>query len=118
MLSAVAFARFESVLASLEDAITDAPKAPEFLGSIFAKVVLENVLPLAEIGRLIFEGGEERGQLVDSGLAAKVIGRVLEIIRIEKGETVLKEICAGSGLRLENFRPPNSKRASSLDQFI
>ncbi|KAL8119357.1 eukaryotic translation initiation factor 4G-like isoform X2 [Apium graveolens] len=109
---------FELVLASLEDAITDAPKAPEFLGSIFAKVVLENVLPLAEIGRLIFEGGEEQGQLVDSGLAAKVIGRALEIVRIEKGETVLKEICTGSGLRRENFRPPNSKRVSSLDQFI
>ncbi|XP_017218527.1 eukaryotic translation initiation factor 4G [Daucus carota subsp. sativus] len=109
---------FESVLASLEDAVTDAPKAPEFLGGIFAKVVLENVLPLAEIGRLIYEGGEEQGQLVDSGLAAKVIGRVLEIIKIEKGDAVLKQICTGSSLSLENFRPPNSKRPSSLDQFI
>lgn len=113
-----AFARFESVLASLEDAVTDAPKAPEFLGGIFAKVILENVLPLAEIGRLIYEGGEEQGQLVDSGLAAKVIGSVLEIIKVEKGDTVLKEICRGSGLRLEKFRPPNSNRASSLDQFM
>ncbi|KAL8091996.1 eukaryotic translation initiation factor 4G-like [Apium graveolens] len=109
---------FESVLACLEDAVTDAPKAPEFLGGIFAKFVLENVLPMAEIGRLIYEGGEQQGQLVEIGLAAEVLGSVLEIIKTEKGEQVLKEICTGSSLRLENFRPPNSKRALTLDKFI
>lgn len=112
------FARFESVLACLEDAATDAPKAPEFLGGIFAKFVLENVLPMSEIGRLIYEGGEQQGQLVEIGLAAEVLGSVLEIIKTEKGEQVLKEICTGSSLRLENFRPPNSKRALTLDKFI
>lgn len=112
------FFRFELVLACLEDAVTDAPKAPEFLGGIFAQVVLENVLPMAEIGRLIYEGGEEQGQLVEIGLAAEVLGSVLEMIKTEKGEQVLKEICTGSSLHLENFRPPNSKKALTLDKFI
>ncbi|KAL1818703.1 hypothetical protein ACET3Z_013572 [Daucus carota] len=109
---------FETVLACMEDAVTDAPKAPQFLGGIFAKVVLENVLPMAEIGRLIYEGGEEQGQLVEVGLAAEILGSVLEIIKTEKGEQVVKEICTVSGLHLENFRPPNSKKALTLDKFI
>ncbi|KAJ7950724.1 Eukaryotic translation initiation factor 4G [Quillaja saponaria] len=34
---------FESVLTTLEDAVNDAPRAPEFLGRIFAKAIVENV---------------------------------------------------------------------------
>ncbi|KAK1364630.1 MI domain-containing protein [Heracleum sosnowskyi] len=109
---------FESVLASLEDAVTDAPKAADFLGSIFAKVILENVIPMTEIGRLIYEGGEEQGRLVEIGLAAEVLGSVLEIIQTEKGDPVLNEIRSASELQLENFRPPNFKKSLRLDKFI
>ncbi|KAK3017141.1 hypothetical protein RJ639_007437, partial [Escallonia herrerae] len=99
---------FESVLATLEDAVNDAPKAAEFLGRIFAKVILENVITITEIGRLIYEGGEEQGRLVEIGLAAEVLGSILEIIKSEKGDLVLNEIC---GLRLENFRPRDSRKS-------
>ncbi|WOH09285.1 hypothetical protein DCAR_0728741 [Daucus carota subsp. sativus] len=109
---------FESVLASLEDAVTDAPKAADFLGGIFAKVILENVISITEIGRLIYEGGEEQGRLVEIGLAAEVIGSVLEIIQTEKGDPVLDEIRSSSNLQLENFRPPNFKKSLRLDKFI
>ncbi|KAL0380034.1 UNVERIFIED_CONTAM: Eukaryotic translation initiation factor 4G [Sesamum angustifolium] len=78
-------ARFESVLAILEDAVNDAPRAAEFLGRIFAKVVMENVISLSEIGRLIYEGGEEQGRLVEIGLAAEVFGSVLDIVKSDKG---------------------------------
>ncbi|XP_043715190.1 eukaryotic translation initiation factor 4G-like [Telopea speciosissima] len=109
---------FESVLATLEDAVTDAPKAPEFFGRILAKVIAENIVSLKEIGRLIHEGGEEPGRLLQIGLASEVLGSILESIRLEKGESFLNEICTSSNLRLENFRPPEAIGSRRLDAFI
>jgi hypothetical protein len=100
----------------LEDAVNDAPRAPEFLGRIFAKVVTENVIPLSEIGMLIREGGEESGRLRDLGLAGDVLGSILEMIKSEKGDSVLTEVLTSSNLRLEDFRPldPNRSRGSTM----
>ncbi|XVF22872.1 hypothetical protein REPUB_Repub12eG0208700 [Reevesia pubescens] len=109
---------FESVLSTLEDAVNDAPKAAEFLGRIFAKVIEENVISLREIGRLIYEGGEEPRRLLEIGLAGDVLGSTLGIIKTEKGESVLNEIRASSNLRLEDFRPPNPNRSRILENFI
>ncbi|RRT51232.1 hypothetical protein B296_00051239 [Ensete ventricosum] len=66
--------RFESVLSSLEDAMNDAPRAAEFLGRMFANFVMEDMVPLREIGRLLYEGGEEPGRLRETGVAADVLG--------------------------------------------
>nr|GMD38180.1 eukaryotic translation initiation factor 4G isoform X1 [Ipomoea batatas] len=109
---------FERVLTTLEDAVNDAPRAAEFLGRIFANMVLENVVPLNEIGRLLQEGGEEKGCLVETGLAADVLGSTLEIIKSEKGDSLLNDICKRSNLLLENFRPPGSNKQSKLDKFL
>ncbi|XP_056684123.1 eukaryotic translation initiation factor 4G isoform X2 [Spinacia oleracea] len=109
---------FKSVLTNLEDTVTDAPKAPEFLGRIFARVVVENVIPLKDIGRIIHEGGEEPGCLRESGLAAEILGSVLDVIKSEKGESVLKEIRASSNLRLDDFRPPEPIRCHKLEMFM
>ncbi|KAK4410916.1 Eukaryotic translation initiation factor 4G [Sesamum angolense] len=109
---------FESVLAILEDAVNDAPRAAEFLGRIFAKVVMENVISLSEIGRLIYEGGEEQGRLVEIGLAAEVLGSVLDIIKSDKGDLVLNEIRSSTNLRLENFRPSGCNKSLRIDKFI
>ncbi|XWS35564.1 hypothetical protein CRYUN_Cryun20dG0008000 [Craigia yunnanensis] len=109
---------FESVLSTLEDAVNDAPKAAEFLGRIFAKVIVENVIPLSEIGRLIYDGGEEPRRLLEIGLAGDVLGSTLGVIKTEKGETVLNEIQASSNLRLEDFRPPDPNRSRILENFI
>ncbi|KAL8227944.1 hypothetical protein R6Q57_015528 [Mikania cordata] len=92
---------FESVLSTLEDAVNDAPKAAEFLGRMFARILLENVIPYKEVWRLIYEGGEEQGQLVEMGLAAEVIGVILEIIQSEKGDPFLNDLRATSNLRVE-----------------
>lgn len=102
----------------MEDTIHDAPKAAEFLGRIFAKVILENVISFSEIGKLIYDGGEERGQLVETGLAAEVLGSILETIKSEKDDSVLNEIRSNSNLQLENFRPPGSNKSSRIDKFI
>jgi translation initiation factor 4G len=102
----------------LEDAVNDAPRAPEFLGRIFAKVVTENVIPLREIGMLIHAGGEEPGRLRDLGLAADVLGSILEMIKSEKGDSVLSEIRTSSNLRLEDFRPLDPNRSRKLENFI
>ena len=114
----VALSRFESVLSTLEDAVNDAPKAPEFLGRIFARMLLENVIPYKEAWRLIHEGGEEKGQLVEVGLAAEVLGVILETIKSEKGDVFLKNLWADTNLDVESFRSPSIKRASRLDKFI
>ncbi|KAI6706404.1 hypothetical protein NL676_009366 [Syzygium grande] len=109
---------FESVLTTLEDTVNDAPKAAEFLGCIFGKVIAEDVITLREIGRLIHVGGEEPGQLLESGLAADVLGSILEVIKSKKGETVFKEILSSSNLRLEDFRPPGRRSSRILDKFL
>ncbi|KAK4372335.1 hypothetical protein RND71_007719 [Anisodus tanguticus] len=109
---------FESVLTTLEDAVNDAPRAAEFLGRIFAKVILEKVMSFKEIGRLIYEGGEEEGRLVEIGLAAEVLGSTLEMIKLEQGDSVVSEICRNSNMRLENFRPKGSNKQWKLDKFI
>ena len=102
----------------MEDAVNDAPKAGEFLGRLLAKVISENLLPFTEIGNLIYEGGEEHGSLVESGLAAEVVGAILETIKSEKGDSVVNEIRASSSLKLEKFRHPDPKRSRRLDKFI
>ncbi|GFZ02903.1 eukaryotic translation initiation factor 4G [Actinidia rufa] len=109
---------FESVLGTLEDAINDAPKAGEFIGRIFAKIVVENVIPFTKIGQLIHEGGEEQGSLVEMGLAAEVVGTILETIESEKGKSVLNEIRTSSSLKIDKFRPPGTKKSLRLDKFI
>jgi len=106
-----------SVLASLEDALSDSPRAAEYLGRLLARFVLEKILLLQDVGRLIEEGGEEPGHLVQEGIAADVLGAVLESIKAEKGDSFLKEAKASSNLKLEDFRPQHLKR-SKLDAFI
>ncbi|WOL09563.1 eukaryotic translation initiation factor 4G-like [Canna indica] len=108
---------FEYVLSSLEDSVNDAPRAAEFLGRIFAKVVVEDLISLSDIGRLLHEGGDEPGRLREIGLAAEVLGNILETIRSERGVTVLNEIRASSNLRLEDFRSPHSMK-SKLEAFL
>lgn len=111
--------RFESVLSLLEDAVNDAPKAAEFLGHILGKVIVENVVPLKEIGRLIGEGGEEPGSLVEFGLASEVLYSILEFIKTEKGDSVLNKILTGSNLQLEDFKPPKpTLKSKKLDVFL
>ncbi|PKI75271.1 hypothetical protein CRG98_004311 [Punica granatum] len=109
---------FESVLTTLEDAVNDAPKATEFLGRIFGKLIAENVVSLSEIGRILYEGGGEQSQLLEAGLAADVLGSTLEVIQSEKGEVALNGIRRSSNLRLEDFRPPGSIRSRKLEKFI
>ncbi|KFK35226.1 hypothetical protein AALP_AA5G256700 [Arabis alpina] len=108
---------FESVLTTLEDAVNDAPKAAEFLGRIFGKSVTEKVVTLTEIGRLIREGGEEPGSLIEYGLGGDVLGSVLEMIKTEAGEEALVEIRRSSGLKIDDFKPPAPNRSKILEKF-
>ncbi|XP_020263014.1 eukaryotic translation initiation factor 4G-like isoform X2 [Asparagus officinalis] len=109
---------FEYVLSSLEDAVNDAPKAPEFLGHIFAKIALEDVVSLRDIGKIIYEGGEEPGSLLESGLASEVLGCVLEFIKMAKGDSMLREICLNSNLKLEDFIPRHPTKNNKLAAFL
>ncbi|PNX59809.1 eukaryotic translation initiation factor 4g-like protein, partial [Trifolium pratense] len=94
-------------------------KAPEFLGRIFAELIIESIVSLNEIGQVIHDGGDPPGSLLEVGLAADVLGSTLEAIKHEKGDTVLSEIQTGSNLRLETFRPPNTSTTSrKLEKFI
>ncbi|XP_078155910.1 eukaryotic translation initiation factor 4G-like isoform X2 [Carex rostrata] len=108
----------ETVLSILEDAVNDAPKAPEFLGRLFAKFIAEDVMSLEDIGRLVCEGGEEPGLLIEAGLGGDVIGCTLEYIKVEKGDSFLNDVRAGSNLQLEDFKPPPPARSKKLDPFL
>ncbi|MQL75202.1 hypothetical protein Taro_007560 [Colocasia esculenta] len=109
---------FESVLFSLEDTVTDAPRAAEFLGGIFAKVILADAISLKEIGRLIQHGGEEPGRLLVIGLASEVLGSTLDNIKTQKGDTVFNEIRLSFNLQLEDFQPPHPIKSRKLDAFL
>jgi len=99
--------------------VNDAPRAPEFLGRIFGRVIMDKIISLKEVGQLIHDGGEEPGRLLEAGLAADVLGSILEMIKLEKGESVLNEIRTSSNLRLEDFRPPDRAiRSKKLEMFI
>ncbi|GAA0146046.1 translation initiation factor [Lithospermum erythrorhizon] len=100
---------FRLVLANLEDAVTDAPKAAVYLGRMFGRIVIENVISLSTIGRLLQQGGEKPFQLIRNGLGYEVLENALEVIKLENGESSLEEICKSSNLRLEEFRPPAPK---------
>nr|CAB3487814.1 unnamed protein product [Digitaria exilis] len=93
---------FQHVLSTLEDAVTDAPKATKFLGQIFAKAIMEDVISLTEIGGLLQErdGREEPGgrDALDDSLASEVLGSMLESIRVERGDSAVDEIRAKSSL--------------------
>uniref|UniRef100_A0A7N0UI88 Eukaryotic translation initiation factor 4G n=1 Tax=Kalanchoe fedtschenkoi TaxID=63787 RepID=A0A7N0UI88_KALFE len=109
---------FEAVLATLEDAVNDAPRAPEFLGHILAKSIVENVVPLADISRVLHDGGEEPGTLLESGLAGDVLGIILEAIQAEKGDSVMNQTLSSANLQLKDFRPPGPTKSNKLEKFI
>ncbi|KAK9757730.1 hypothetical protein RND81_01G182700 [Saponaria officinalis] len=109
---------FESLLTVFEDTVTDAPRAPEFLGRMFGTLVLEDVLPLQDVCRLIHQGGEEPGRLLEVGLAADVLGSILEIIKTEKGDATLNEIRTSSNLRVEDYLPPEPLKSRKLQMFL
>ncbi|PWZ43834.1 Eukaryotic translation initiation factor 4G [Zea mays] len=94
---------FQHVLSTLEDAVTDAPKATKFLGQIFARVVLEDGISLTEVGGLLqeWDGREEpAGQhALEDSLASEVLGSMLESIRVERGDNAVDEIRAKSNLQ-------------------
>ncbi|KAE8729017.1 Eukaryotic translation initiation factor 4G, putative isoform 2 [Hibiscus syriacus] len=109
--------RFEYVFSTLEDAVNDAPKAAEFLGQLMAKLIIENVVSLKDIG-LLYDGGEEPGRLREIGLAGDVLGSALGVIKTEKGESVFNEIRGNCNLRLEDFRPPDPYKSRLLETFL
>lgn len=101
----------------MEDTLSDAPRATEYLGRLLARFVQESILPLQEVGKLIQEGGEEPGYLIQNGIAADILGEVLDCIKREKGESFLNEVKSSSSLKLVDFRPQHLNR-SKLDAFM
>lgn len=101
----------------MEDTLSDAPRATEYLGRLLARFVEESVLLLQEVGKLIQEGGEEPGYLIQDGIAADILGAVLDSIKSDKGDSFLNEVKSTSSLKLVDFRPQHLKR-SKLDAFM
>jgi len=97
-------------LSSLEETVVDAPRAPEFFGVIIGKLVVAEILSLAESARIIKEGGLEPGHLLELGLALDVITSVLEFVRREKGEVAMTDMYRTSRLQLEDFMPCDKKQ--------
>lgn len=104
-----------TVLFSLEDTTVDAPKAPEFLGRILAKLVVEGILFIQNIARAIKVGGTEPGSLLENGYGIEVLGTVLEVIKRLKGEPLLSALYSKSGVHLESFMP---KKREDFEGFL
>lgn len=111
------FTGLEISLSSLEDTVVDAPRAPEFFGVIIAKLVVAEILSLAEFARIIKGGGLEPGHLLGIDLALDVITSVLEFVRREKGEVAMTDMYRTSGLHLEDFMPCGKKHGE-LEAFL
>lgn len=105
----------ESVLSLLEDNSVDAPKAPEFLGRILAKLVVEGVILIQDIARAIKDGGIEPGSLLETGHGVEVLGAVLEDVKRLKGEPVLSDLYSKSEVHLESFMP---KKPGDFEGFL
>ncbi|RLM64959.1 hypothetical protein C2845_PM16G15390 [Panicum miliaceum] len=83
---------FQHVISTLEDVVTDAPKATKFLGEIFAKVIMEDVISLTGVGGLLQEpdGREKPAErhALDDSLASEILGSMLESIRVKRGDSI------------------------------
>ncbi|GJN02188.1 hypothetical protein PR202_ga19512 [Eleusine coracana subsp. coracana] len=99
---------FQYVLSTLEDAVTDAPKATEFLGRMFAKFILEGVISLTVIGGLLQErnGKEEPAghHPVNDSLASEVLRSMLQSIEAVRSDSAVDEIHENP--KLQHFRRP------------
>lgn len=111
--------RFELVLSTLEDTTVDVPKAPEYVGGMFAKLVTAGVFSLAHVGKLLKEGGMHPGSLLEGGDALEMIGFVLHTIRTEKGEAAMIDLYRESKLSLEQLlSPDDKKKAGKFETFL
>jgi len=76
---------------------------------IIGKLVVAEIISLAESARIIKGGGLESGHLLEIGLALDVITSVLEFVRREKGEVAMTDMYRTSRLQLEEFLPCGKK---------
>ena len=101
----------------MEDTLSDAPRATEYLGRLLARFVQENILPLQEVGKLIQGVGKEPGCLVQDGIAADILWAVLDSIRLEKGDSFLNEAPASSQPAGPSQRPASQEDRSGNKSY-
>ena len=87
----------------------DAPKAPQHVGHLAGRLVTTGLLPLSSLARLIREGGEEPGCLVDGRLALPMLAEVLTAVREVKGEEEGGRVVEGAEIKVEEFIPERER---------
>lgn len=72
-----------------------------------------------EVGKLLEAAGESPGEVLEEGLALRIVGSVLDTYRKEKGEEQMLVAYKSSGLDVENFVSPSEKnRSAKLEAFL
>lgn len=110
MAAAASFARlisplvcsFGTVISVLEDTRVDVPKAPEYLATMFGKLLVANVLTLKQIAKLL-QQEQESGESIEVRVVLNMFADVLNIVRAEMGETAMCDMYRASGLHIEEF---------------
>jgi hypothetical protein len=106
-------------LSTLEDTTVDVPRAPDYVGGMFAQLVIAGVFSLAQVGKLVNEGGTEPGSLVQLGDGLILIGIVLDSVRKDKSEAAMIDMYRESKVNLEDFvSPDDKKKAGKFETFL
>jgi hypothetical protein len=95
--------RFKLCLEILEDFVIGVPLAYSHTAFLLSNLISANLLLLRTVGRLLKQGGNEEGELVELGGALKVLLGVLKNIKQESGKERMAESFKASGLELKNF---------------
>jgi hypothetical protein len=111
------FYRFKLFLEILEDFVIDVPLAYSHTAFLLSNLISANLLLLPTVGKLLKQGGNEEGELVELGGALKVLLGVLKNIKQESGEERMAESFRGSGLELKDFVASERDRAG-LDKLL
>ena len=92
-----------AIIEGLDEAAMDLPRAPEFIGGLLARFVLEGVLALGDVGKAVADANE--GDLVKFGPGLALVCHLLRWVADTEGagEAKAKELLAQSGLKLETL---------------
>jgi hypothetical protein len=83
--------RFKLFLEILDDFVIDVPLAYSHTAFLLSHLISANLLLLPTVGRLLKQGGNEEGELVELGGALKVLLGMLKNIKQEFGEERMAE---------------------------
>ena len=98
-----------AIIGRLTDACDDLPRAPELVGALLARLMLEGPLKLAGVGKAVKEADE--GDLVEWGPGLLLVCQILRAVANSADEAKAKALLDESGLKLDELLGADDKEA-------